>query len=151
MTTLLERIDLACEHAGKTRGDLARALGVSVQSISNMKRKGPQAGMRTENVARAARFLGCDVYWLCTGDPEDYVPALTGSAPAQEAAALINRMDTEMQESALAKVYLLWRTTNYDQALETAIKKTKKATRAVPTKASAPPTPPAKPAVKRRA
>ena len=109
MTTLIERIDLALERAGKTRGDLARALGVSVQSISNMKRKGPHAAMRTENVARAARFMGCDVYWLCTGEPDTYTPAPQRSQLAQEAAAMIEQMDSDSQNSAFTKVYMVWR------------------------------------------
>jgi DNA-binding Xre family transcriptional regulator len=65
--TLLERIDMALHAARKSRGDLAHSIGLSVQAISNLKRR-PRSTLRPENVARAARFLACDLYWLCTGE-----------------------------------------------------------------------------------
>jgi transcriptional regulator with XRE-family HTH domain len=70
---LIDRIDLALQQARKSRHDLADAIGVSTQAISNLKRR-PGSTLRPENVAKAARFLACDLYWLCTGEPEEYQP-----------------------------------------------------------------------------
>lgn len=68
---LLERIDLALQHARKSRSDLASNIGITTQAISNLKRR-PGSTLRPENVAKAARFMKCDLYWLCTGEPNRY-------------------------------------------------------------------------------
>lgn len=70
---LIERIDIALTHAGKSRTNLAQAIGLSRQAIANLE-KSPLKNLKPENVARAARYLGADVYWLCTGEGGHYVP-----------------------------------------------------------------------------
>jgi len=70
---LLFRIDLALKHAGKTRTELAEHLDVSRQAISNLGRK-EEASMKPQHIAKAARFMKCDVYWLCTGEGRRYEP-----------------------------------------------------------------------------
>lgn len=106
---LLERIDLALQHARASRGDLAEALGLRVQSISNLKRK-PGSTMRPENLARAARWLKCDIYWLCTGEPDVYVPELPIAGQswgyhAREVAKWIDSLPLAEQERAFARIY----------------------------------------------
>lgn len=73
---LLERIDIALQHARKSRGDLATGIGLSTQAISNLKRR-PGSSLKPEHVAKAARFMGCDIYWLCTGEGGKYVSEAT--------------------------------------------------------------------------
>ena len=78
--TLLERIDIAIDRAQSSRHALAEHLGISVQAISNLRRR-PGSTLRPERVAYAARFLHCDVFWLCTGEGGDYVPESKPLAP----------------------------------------------------------------------
>ena len=107
---LLERIDLALQHARASRGDLAKAIDVSTQAISNLKRR-PGSTMRPEHVAKAARFLRCDLYWLCTGDPAEYVPEQATRAPLQwgfhacEVARWLDTLPPHDQERAFARIY----------------------------------------------
>lgn len=107
---LLERIDLALQHARASRGDLAKAIDVSTQAISNLKRR-PGSTMRPEHVARAARFLRCDLYWLCTGEPSEYVPERTQSNAlpwgyhACEVARWVESLPQSEQERAFARIY----------------------------------------------
>lgn len=106
---LLERIDLALQKARASRGDLAEAIGIRVQSISNLKRK-PGSSLRPENLARAARWLRCDIYWLCTGEPEEYVPEITIKGPewgflACEVARWIDSLSPDEQDRAFARIY----------------------------------------------
>lgn len=107
---LLERIDLALQHARASRGDLAKAIEVSTQAISNLKRR-PGSTLRPENVARAARFLRCDLYWLCTGEPAEYMPeraqspVLPWGFHACEVARWIDSLPLSEQERAFARIY----------------------------------------------
>lgn len=105
---LLERIDLALQHARKSRGDLASGIGISIQAISNLKRR-PGSTLRPENVAKAARYLGCDVYWLCTGEGK-YAPASNGSGAAfsfiaMEVAAWLDAMSESDRARAFTIIY----------------------------------------------
>jgi hypothetical protein len=104
---LIERIDIALQHAGASRGDLAKAIEKSTQAISNLKRR-PGSTLRPENVAKAARFLKCDLYWLCTGEG-DYEPEqLTIKAlgfHAQEVARWLHELPAPEQEKAFARIY----------------------------------------------
>lgn len=104
---LLDRIDLALQHARKSRGELAEALDVSVQAISNLKRR-PGSTLRPEKVAKAARWLHCDVYWLCTGEPNHYVPERSEalySQLAQEVAKWLDSMNEEERNRAFVLIY----------------------------------------------
>lgn len=106
---LLERIDIALQHAGKSRSDGAKAMGLSTQAISNLKRR-PGSTLRPENIARLARFLECDLYWLCTGEGGKYVAANTNggmSFIALEVAKWIEEMDESTKAIAFALLYQL--------------------------------------------
>ena len=106
---LLDRIDLALQKARASRGDLAKAIGVETQAISNLKRR-PGSTMRPENLAKAARWMKCDIYWLCTGEPDEYVPEQTLIARdwgyhACEVAKWIDSLSPADQERAFARIY----------------------------------------------
>ena len=102
---LIDRIDLALRQAGKSRSDLAHAIGLSTQAISNLKRR-PGSTLRPENVAKAARFMHCDLYWLCTGDGAEYEPerAQWGFL-ASEVAAMLDAMPEDEQQRAFAVIF----------------------------------------------
>lgn len=108
---LIDRIDIALQHAGASRQDLATALGITVQAISNLVRR-RDGVLRPENVAHAARWLHCDVYWLCTGEGGAYVPATppgSNQPPlcflAYEAGRFIDAMPEPDKARAFALVY----------------------------------------------
>jgi transcriptional regulator with XRE-family HTH domain len=67
--TFGKRLSAAMEAAEKDRAALAAALGVSVQAIGQTIRSDSKS-MTAENAAKAARFLGVDLYWLATGEGE---------------------------------------------------------------------------------
>jgi hypothetical protein len=105
--TLLERIDMALQHARKTRGELADGIGISTQAISNLKRR-PGSTLRPENVARAAVYLGCDIYWLCTGEGGKYKPHEAGpvhSLIAMEVAKWLDEMSEADRHKAFSLIY----------------------------------------------
>jgi DNA-binding Xre family transcriptional regulator len=102
--TLLERIDMALQHARKTRGELANGIGISTQAISNLKRR-PGSTLRPENVARAAVFLGCDIYWLCTGEGGKYKPHEARSLIAREVAKWLDEMSEADRNRAFSLIY----------------------------------------------
>lgn len=62
-----ERLGAAMEHAGRSRGELAAELAVSVQAISQVL-LGKTIALSAANSAVAADFLGVDHRWLATGD-----------------------------------------------------------------------------------
>lgn len=73
-TTFTERLRIAFAASGVTRAQLAAVLrspngtrGVSVSSIGQLL-SGTSKSMNAENAARAARFLGVNYFWLCTGE-----------------------------------------------------------------------------------
>lgn len=104
---LIDRIDIALRHARKSRGELAAAIGVSVQAISNLKRR-PHGELRLVHTAHAARFLGVDLYWLCTGEGE-FRRADALSFLAAEAARFIEEMPERERERAFALLYQMTR------------------------------------------
>jgi transcriptional regulator with XRE-family HTH domain len=74
MSTFAERLALALTAKGCSRTDLARALrsskgtmGISATAVSLLL-SGDSKSMTAENAARAAKLLGVDLYWLCTGE-----------------------------------------------------------------------------------
>lgn len=101
---LLERIDMALQHARKTRGELADGIGITTQAISNLKRR-PGSTLRPEHIAKAARFLRCDIYWLCTGDGGKYKPQEGGSVLAQEVAKWLDEMSEADRGRAFSVMY----------------------------------------------
>lgn len=73
---VIDRLDMAMMQVGVNGAELAHALGIKPQNLTNMRRKsGGSDGMRVGLIARAADFLRCDLRWLCTGEGGDYVPA----------------------------------------------------------------------------
>lgn len=104
---LIDRIDIALKASGGTRATLADSLGMAANSFHRLGRR-PGSTMRCENVARIARELGCDLYWLCTGEGGEYVPACTKhehSLLARDIAGWIDRMDDASRWRAFALVY----------------------------------------------
>jgi hypothetical protein len=71
---VIDRLDKAMKVVGASGVQLAAAIGIKPQSLTNLRRK-PKGGMRAELLAHAADFLRCDLRWLCTGEGGDYVPA----------------------------------------------------------------------------
>ncbi len=80
MDHLLTRIDVALKEVGLSRNELAQAVDVTVQALSNLRRR-PGSSLKPETLAKAAVFMRCDFYWLCTGEGGDYVPADTSYSP----------------------------------------------------------------------
>lgn len=106
---LLDRIDLALKQAGKSRGQLAEAICLSTQAISNLKRR-PGSTLRPENVAKAARWLNCDLYWLCTGEGSGYTPAKRDYGfLACEVAAWMDSLPEHEQHRAFALIYQVFK------------------------------------------
>lgn len=62
-----ERLTRALDHAGKSRAELARAIGVSPQAIGGLM-SGATKALTAENNFKAARALGVSAYWLATGE-----------------------------------------------------------------------------------
>lgn len=67
--------------------------------------------MRPEHVARAARFLRCDLFWLCTGEPAEYVPETPEKIVrpwgfhACEVARWLDGLPLADQERAFARIF----------------------------------------------
>lgn len=61
------RLEEALRLAGKTRQELATALGISPQAIGQVIKGNTQA-LTAENSSHAARFLRVDGHWLATGE-----------------------------------------------------------------------------------
>lgn len=78
-TTFAERLEEALRIGGKDRQQLADALGISVQAVSQVL-LGKTKAMTAENCARAARLTGVDTFWLATGSGE---PTLAGASSFQ--------------------------------------------------------------------
>jgi transcriptional regulator with XRE-family HTH domain len=62
-----DRLAHALVLADESRDGLAKALGISVQAISQVI-TGVTKAMTAENTVKAARHLGVSAYWLATGD-----------------------------------------------------------------------------------
>lgn len=92
VSTFADRLSLAFAAKSCSRKELAAvlrssdgSLGISVQAVGQQL-AGKTQQMSAENAARAARFLGCDYYWLCTGEGK---MALTGHSGADLDEALV--------------------------------------------------------------
>ena len=75
----MKRIDYALERVDMTRGQLARALGLSPQAISSLGRR-KNARLKHSNIEKAAQVLRCDFEWLATGIGQ-YKPATAAHVP----------------------------------------------------------------------
>ena len=117
---LIDRIDLALRHAGKSRSELATAIGLTTQAISNLKRR-EGSTLRPENVAKAARYMQCDLYWLCTGEGAEYEPARdcapTWGFLACEIATWIDALPEDEQQRAFAVIFQVLRQGNVGMGL----------------------------------
>jgi transcriptional regulator with XRE-family HTH domain len=68
LATYAGRLRAALQQAGKSRRQLAAALGVSEQSVAYVYHGSDGVGrFNAENSAEAAAFLGVEHYWLATG------------------------------------------------------------------------------------
>lgn len=109
---LLDRIDLALKRAGKSRNQLATDIGLTSTAIGNLKRR-PGSTLRPENVAKAARFMGCDLYWLCTGEGDEYEPAKVCGPSwgflACEVATWMDSLPEAEQQRAFALIYQVFK------------------------------------------
>lgn len=116
---LIERIDIAIQQARTSRPQLAEAIDVTTQAISNLKRR-PGSTLRPENVAKAARFLKCDLYWLCTGDGP-YEPerstSHTFSFLAAEVASWLDALPEDERNRAFARIYQLCKDSHFPTGL----------------------------------
>ncbi|MCA3185979.1 helix-turn-helix transcriptional regulator [Cupriavidus sp.] len=68
-TTFTERLEEALRLGGKDRQQLADALGITVQAVSQLL-LGKTKTMTAENCVRTARLTGVDSFWLATGSGE---------------------------------------------------------------------------------
>jgi transcriptional regulator with XRE-family HTH domain len=93
-----ERLAAALEHAKKSRGQLAVALGCSEAAVGALLR-GESKQMSGENLARAARYLGVNVYWLATGE-EQMIERLTPEV--REIALRLDSLSGDERRRALA-------------------------------------------------
>lgn len=80
------RLSEALEHAKKSRVELSRGIGLSVQAIGQVI-NGDTKALTAENNALAAEFLRVSSYWLATGKGEmvgkaDHVPGYSTEALA---------------------------------------------------------------------
>ena len=67
--TFSERLEEALRISGKDRQQLADALGITIQAVSQIL-LGKTKAMTAENCVRAARLTGVDSFWLATGSGE---------------------------------------------------------------------------------
>lgn len=122
--TFGERLQAALTHTGKTRAQLAAVLrdpagnvGISASAVGQVIR-GDTNQFTAENAVRAARYLGVDAYWLCTGDgamrpppsANDTAPvyrAVTDDEAIARLGALL-RQAPPAHRTALADVLAAW-------------------------------------------
>jgi hypothetical protein len=90
-----------------SRQHLADKAGLTRQAFVKLQRS-PGSSMRPENVARVARHLRCDLYWLCTGEGGEYIAehiAHEHSLLARDIAGWIDAMPDEDRNRAFALIY----------------------------------------------
>jgi transcriptional regulator with XRE-family HTH domain len=78
---LAEAMELANLRGPDARTKLAKAVGITVQSVGQAL-SGATKALSAENSAKAARFLRVDHYWLATGEGEPRPSALSEDAIA---------------------------------------------------------------------
>ncbi|MDB5777578.1 MAG: hypothetical protein JWP38_3711 [Herbaspirillum sp.] len=99
------RLDEALKLAEKDRQELADAITVSVQAISQVI-TGKTKALTAENSAKAANFLKVDGFWLATGEGKSRPTADTVELPdkrQRNAETFLQRLDEE--ESELLTLY----------------------------------------------
>jgi phage repressor protein C with HTH and peptisase S24 domain len=72
-----ERLSWALKRAGKNASDLARALDISRNAVSQWKNA--KNGPSQDSLSRAAKFLRVNVHWLSTGEGQAELAGLVGS------------------------------------------------------------------------
>ena len=78
-TTFGERLEEALRLAKQDRQQLADALGISVQAVSQVI-VGKTKALTAENAARASQQLGVNMLWLCTGEGEPTASVVEGKS-----------------------------------------------------------------------
>lgn len=78
-TTFTERLEEALRIGGKDRQQLADALGITIQAVSQLL-LGKTKTMTAENCVRTARLTGVDSFWLATGSGD---PRSAGASASQ--------------------------------------------------------------------
>ena len=96
------RLEQALQLARKTRGELARHLGVSSQAVGQVI-TGSTKSLTAENSARAARFLRVDHHWLATGEGEPRTTPLA-SPLAQDIAKLFDQVPASERDRLYAMI-----------------------------------------------
>lgn len=61
------RLIEAMRLANKSTQNVADHLGISYQAVKKVL-DGKSSALNAENTAKAARYLGVDIYWLATGE-----------------------------------------------------------------------------------
>lgn len=111
VTSFGDRLNLALTLARKTRRDLAVHLQISEQAVGQVI-NGQTTMLTAENAARAARFLECSTYWLCTGEDGPHQVAERLAPPylrwpfqavSYERIARLNAMQRDMLEALMLK------------------------------------------------
>lgn len=77
------RLEEALKIAKKDRQELADAIGISVQALSQLI-IGKSKSATAENTAKAAKFLGVDFFWLATGQGKPVGPQTAAIQVSQE-------------------------------------------------------------------
>ncbi len=67
MVDFSERLKKALAHAGRKPDELQRHLQISYQALKKVL-DGASKAFNAENCAKAAQYLGVNIYWLATGD-----------------------------------------------------------------------------------
>lgn len=118
MTSFTDRLNQALAESGHTPKALQAVLrgpkgkmGVSATAVSEALSGGTKS-LTAENAARAARFLGVEVYWLCTGEgPMRAEPGTPAALSVEVVAERFGRVLATlgpMQREAAAQVLAGW-------------------------------------------
>lgn len=107
MSTFGNRLQEAMANAGKSRADVAASIGCKVQTLG-LCITGVSASLSAQNTVRAARFLGCDVFWLATGEISDDGtpnPSLTERS-SSNGLRLIGRISAALDKNELSSLHI---------------------------------------------
>jgi len=97
-----ERLAKALDAAGLNQSELARALGITTASVSNIM-TGASKSMAADNSVRAAKLLNVSPYWLATGQGP-MRPAGTSPLATRMAAEFDRLVPDSMRERVYAQV-----------------------------------------------
>lgn len=92
-----ERLAQAMERAVVSRKQLAAELKISEQAVGQVI-KGKTGAFTADNHVRAARFLGCDSFWLATGEVQEQDPGSGAKIVAAFADAVIGAVREQAQK-----------------------------------------------------